>query len=83
MRDQRYLEHIAQDFTGYGPITPAQFNNLDDYSLSMPTQPSIGRVWKSKYQKGWFLLWTKKDPNNENYFYTCNRKLLSFEMRDS
>ena len=77
-----YLKEISEGFTGYGPITPKVFNALADYSLSMPTSPSPGRVWKSKHLNGWFLMWTELDLGDSNYIFTKNRKLLSFETEE-
>lgn len=51
------------------PITPEDFENLPEYSLSLPTDPSVGRIWKtmrgSQENVKWFIGKVEQDSKGD------------------
>jgi hypothetical protein len=55
----------------YALMSETDFNNLYEYSSSTPSGVYIGKMWKSKRNNIWYLVWFSEceDPKflNNNY----------------
>lgn len=60
-------------------VTSAQLKKIDDYLFSVPTSPSLGRIWRDKHR----ICWVIPDPDDrpENPDFVLHRK-VPYEVVD-
>ncbi len=52
------------------------FNNLPEYSSSIPTGVYEGKMWKRQFKNGWDLYWFYNTPGKDDLCSTDFREIL-------
>ena len=73
--DQPSLDDIAID-DDVAMMTPKAFDELLDYSASIPSGKYAGKMWKACYRDGWYLRWYEDDPEDASSLFIRRRKIV-------
>lgn len=71
---QPKVEDILIDDTT-AMMTQTTFNQLAEYSTSLPSGKYAGKMWKSRGTDGWYLRWYVQDLADVNGLYIPVRKI--------
>jgi len=67
---------ITKDST-HALMSQRVFDNLDEYSSSLPSGTIPGKHWKLLSNTGvWFLRWYEQDPTDEGFLLIPSRLIL-------
>ena len=70
-------EDIAIDNT-HALMSKDSFEQLHEYSMSVPTGVYEGKMWKAKYRSGWILRWFGNE-NADGLLPILNREIVVVE----